>query len=82
MRAIDRIYQLANDAKHRYQTIEDFFFILPKILECQTYMPNSWRSSKLEDLGNLFPKDGTPTPGCITWMENAFPYTPCWMGVP
>jgi hypothetical protein len=40
------------------------------------------KSSRLEHLGNLFPKDATPTPGCITWMENSFPYTPCWMGAP
>ncbi|EER91283.1 hypothetical protein SORBI_3001G179500 [Sorghum bicolor] len=38
------------------------------------------KSSKLEDLGKLFPKDGTP--GCFTLMENSFPYTPCRMGAP
>ncbi|CAD6341789.1 unnamed protein product [Miscanthus lutarioriparius] len=40
------------------------------------------KSSKLDNLGNLFPKDGTPTPGCFTLVENAFPYTPCWIGAP
>ena len=33
------------------------------------------KSSKLEDLGNMYSKDDTLIiPSCVTWMENAFPY--------
>ncbi|CAN6323363.1 unnamed protein product [Urochloa humidicola] len=36
------------------------------------------KSSKLEDLGDLYPKNYVA--GAFGSIDNAFPYTPCWMG--
>ncbi|CAL4926075.1 unnamed protein product [Urochloa decumbens] len=38
------------------------------------------KSSKLEDLDDLYPKNYNDVAGFCARIENAFPYTPCWMG--
>lgn len=38
------------------------------------------KTSKLEDLGNLYPKGHIGFTGSVSCIESAFPYTPCWMG--
>lgn len=39
------------------------------------------KTSKLEDLGDcLYPKGYTSVAGSFSYIESAFPYTPCWMG--
>lgn len=35
------------------------------------------KSYKLQDLGNMYPKVDILIPGGVTWMKNAFMYTPC-----
>ncbi|CAN6310214.1 unnamed protein product [Urochloa humidicola] len=46
-------------------------------LRCLAY---HLKSSKLEDLGDLYPKNYSHVAGAFGSIENAFPYTPCWMG--
>jgi hypothetical protein len=66
-------------ALHPYREI---IFMFKEVQGTEVAYAYHLKSSKLEDLGKLFPKDGTPTPGCFTLMENSFPYTPCRMGAP
>ncbi|CAN6287587.1 unnamed protein product [Urochloa humidicola] len=38
------------------------------------------KSSRLEDLGNLYPKNYNSVVDHVGYIIDAFPYTPCWMG--
>ncbi|CAL5048073.1 unnamed protein product [Urochloa decumbens] len=75
----DKVDRLCNEriqilAFHPYKEI---IFLQRSLRRGLTYYLNS---SKLEDLGNLFPNGYYSVQSTRVYITGSFPYTPCWMG--